>query len=398
MRRAGPSSTVYDSDPRVRRPRKCRCRSSGNKNGERRGCAWPWHFLGDRKSVSLDELLKETHESLRRIENLIVESVAANIEQKVSGTWPGTDDALFAPLTAFVKPACDLQWHWRAIRLWLVEIAPLVEDAEGRLGKRFHKGAPIYNTGLSFFMAGDLARAMQYIAAAAEEDTATYGGASKLLEGEGLAETVLLGTHYGWLTAEYGTDYAAATGQPLSEDEIRGLVRFLGQRQADAVLFIAGMHRYSSQVIGPDNVASRLQRVRAFADLLVVFESSLRRWQLISGQLHDRSRDLLRPNAVALAEFDNRKNAYAGVPPDVTTNVDAMVRQELARFDAVGQVPEKAAVAVYVSYRLRNSVMHVLDDQLELFEKPELLHRVFGFALVALRLSQCGDERAIAGL
>ena len=131
------------------------------------------------RGLSLDELLDLTHTALRGVEAQIVDGVIANLEEKVAGTWTGTDDALFAPLTAFVTPAWKLQWAHRAIRIWLVELVPHVESAERRLGKRIHKGAPLYNTGLCFFVAGDLARAAQYIEAAAEEDKETHGKPSR---------------------------------------------------------------------------------------------------------------------------------------------------------------------------------------------------------------------------
>jgi hypothetical protein len=350
--------------------------------------------------VTLETLVAVTNTNLRAIEMQIVEAVAANLERKVAGDWNEGDDALFGPLTAFVVAAWRVQWHRRAIRMWLVELVPIVENAEAQLGARIHKGSPIYNTGLCFFMAGDLARAMQYTAAAAEEDEATHGGCSRLLEGGGLGEQVLLSPLFAWLEAEFGADYAAATGKRFSSDEVKELVGFLSQRQPDAVLFIMALHRYSTQVKGPDNAASRLQRVRAFADLLLVFESSLRQWQSMTGraELFRRATDLLGPNPAASAEFSARGGAYRGVDWEKSTVVDAMVRGEEGRFAAARTVAQKAAVAVFVSYRLRNSVMHVLDDQLELFAKPELLKKVLGFALIALRLSRAGAEGQIANL
>lgn len=354
------------------------------------------------RGFSLDDLLNVTHTALRGVEARLVDLVVANLEQKVAGTWTESDDALFAPLTSYVKPAWDLQWAHRAIRMWLVELQPHVVAAEQRLGQRLHKGAPIFNTGLCFFMAGDLARAGQYIAEAGREDERTHGGASRLLLGDGLAEQVLLRPLYGWLAATFGTAYRDATGLELSQDEVRGLVDFLSARNADAVLLIMALHRYVAQVEGPDNAASRLQRVRAFADLLLVFESSLRKWQILPtpprAELCRRSTELLRPSTPAFDEFNLRLGAYPGVDWEDTAVLDGMVRQEIQRFADVSRRPEKLAVAVFASYRLRNSVMHVLDDQLELFRETTVLEQVVGLALVAIRASRFGAEGGIAGL
>lgn len=354
------------------------------------------------KGISLDSLLGMTHTALRGVEARIVDEVISNLTQKVAGTWQADDDALFGPLSAYVKPAWELQWPWRAIRMWLVELAPHVASAEEQLGERIHKGAPIYNTGLCFFMAGDFARSIQYIAAAAEEDEATHGGKSRLLEGKGIGEEMLLRPLYAWLDSEFGADYAAGTGINLSASEFKDLLDFLARRQPDALLSIMALHRFAKQVEGPNNAASRLQRVRAFADLLLVFESSLRQWQVLPppprAELCRRATELLRPCASAFGEFNLRLSAYPRADWEDSTVVDAMVRQEEARFDAASTVAERAAVAVFVSYRLRNSVMHVLDDQLELFEKPELLRKVLGFALVSIRMSRFGADGQLGGL
>ncbi|MBT8470616.1 MAG: hypothetical protein KJN97_17850 [Deltaproteobacteria bacterium] len=214
-----------------------------------------------------------------------------------------------------------------------------------------------------------------------------------------MGEQVLLGPLYRWLEATFGSSYQEATGRTLVAEEVRQLVRFLGARQSDAVLFLMAINRYAAQVKGHDNTASRLHRVRAFADLLLIFESSLRKWQSLPASpranLCRRVQELLRPSLVASAELNRRLQQYPGADWEDTLVLDEVVRQELARFSEVSVRAEKAAIAVFTSYRLRNSVMHVVDDQLQLFSAPEILEQVMGLALIAIRASSYGADDAI---
>ena len=217
-----------------------------------------------------------------------------------------------------------------------------------------------------------------------------------------MGEQLLLRPLYSWLATKFGGAYCDATGHGLTDGEVRDLVRFLSARESDAVHFLLALHRYAWQAKGPDNAASRLQRVRALADLLLVFESSLRRWQSLASAspstLFPRIRELLKDSAAGHAELNARLSAYPKANWEDTKVLNRMVKQELARFGSASLKGEKTAVAVFTSYRLRNSLMHVLDDQLVLVRKPEVLEQVLAFALVAIRASRFGAEKSISAL
>ena len=58
----------------------------------------------------------------------------------------------------------------------------------------------------------------------------------------------------------------------------------------------------------------------------------------------------------------------------------------------------KCGVACYLVVRLRNSLMHVLDDSVSLYADKEVLLKVAGLAFAVLRLSKHGEEGLLAKL
>lgn len=352
----------------------------------------------------MDQLLEAPHQALEQVEDIIVKHVSDQLYILASNgkldrkAHSADHDKAFAAFNHFVQPAWLLQLQWRSVRLWLVRLEPLVSSFETRHSCCIHKGAPLFNVGLSFFMAGDLARASQYIAAAAHEYHLTHGSASPILVGGGMGEGILLKPLYVWLEVTFGQDYTAATKRRLSSSEVQLMIQFLAARQPDAVHCIMSLHRYATQIEGPDNTASRLNRVRALADLLLVFESSLRRWQTTAGELCSRVTALLKPSAVASTQFNSLLSSYSKVDWADPTNLDNMLSAEFARFSTASTPPERAATVAFVAFRLRNSVMHVLDDRLALFASKRDLERAIGFALIGIGLSMAGSEGQIAGL
>ncbi len=348
--------------------------------------------------LSMPELVGHPHRFLEWLEEKVTLAVRTNLEIRVGGLWEGPDDAIFLPFNVFVESAM-LIFPLRAVRTWLVQLAPLVANAEAQVG-HIHKGAPLYNTGLCFFFSGDLPRAMQFIAAAAEEDERRQPGTGrKLLTAQGFSEDLLLRPLYNWLAFNVGSDYQAATGCALTPQEIKDLVDFLGGRVSDALLLLAALHRVVAQVEPPDNASSKLQRVRALADVLVVFESSLRDWQKRNiGQLHDRSVVLLSPNAAALAAFQAAKARYSGRDWEDAGTVNDMIQEELIQFAAATTAAAKAGIATFIAYRLRNSLLHVLDEDLILYHCRSVLLRLLGMGLISVRLSKFGAQGTIASI
>ena len=120
--------------------------------------------------------------------NLIIETLAA----RVAGAGPQADDDIFLPHTVYAATALDASLktchgvELLPARLWLREIWPRVIEAEQQLKQsnpnaRIHKGAPFFNNGLCFFVAGDFERAIQYFAEAGKEDELSGRGSRYLV-------------------------------------------------------------------------------------------------------------------------------------------------------------------------------------------------------------------------
>ncbi|HEV3074702.1 MAG TPA: hypothetical protein VHB47_09825 [Thermoanaerobaculia bacterium] len=356
--------------------------------------------MNDKPLLSIHQLVQVANTYLFGVEAQIREAVLDNLAAKEDGQWSGPDDLLFAAFNEYVRPAWLLGFPLRPVRLWVVDLSPVVVQLESRIGA-IHKGAPLFNVGLCFYAAGDYARGLQYIGAAGdEEERRGLGGAARLLTGEGFSEQVLLKPLYAWLEATFGADYKDATGCSFDGAEFREVVRFLAARLGDATLLLAALRSFVSQVEGPDNHSSRLERVRAFAEALLVYESSLRRWQgaTVSGQLFKRTEALLVPNGTAIATFRTRHLAYSGRDLERASELNRLIGEECAAFMSAGSRAERAAIAAFVCYRLRNSVMHVVDDQLDIFSQPPLLVKVLGFCLISIRLSRFGHDGQMAQL
>ena len=328
----------------------------------------------------------------------VLAKTMANLQEKEKGTWADqADDVLFWPHTAYVKSAIRSGLSIRAARLWVERIAEEVNNVETRTRKSIHLGAPLFNVGLCYFVAGDYPRAMQYIGEAEKHDN-LHGKPSNLLVGGGLAQNVLLKPLYPWVKATFGNAYKAATGDDLERSDLDGIIQFLQKRRIDAMLFLSVLHRIQSQMVGPENDASRLQCVRGLADLDLVFESSLRKSLGTGGNLFALASVLLGANASAIGTFNVRHNRYNKTNKELSTSVNTMVQDELAEFRKSSSLPERCAIAVYVTYRLRNSVQHVLDDNLDVFNSRSLLLETIGLGLAAIRASALGESGQLAAL
>lgn len=351
-----------------------------------------------RRGFTVAELVSLPHQQLCVVEGMLTKHVVDSLDKLAQDNkldrnhFRGDHDAAFGTFSDFVDSIWKVQMHWRGVRLWLVELAPRVQRFEQKHGLTLHKGSPIYNTGLLLFLAGDYARASQFITEAGEENTRSgEPSPSRLHVGSGLSEQILVNPIAAWLSNEVGSDYQAGTGRSLDKAECVSLIECLGQRQEDAMVFLSGVHRIAALIEGPDNSASKLQRVRGVADVILAHESGLRRWQVaVTGELFDRSRQMFtQPNWIA---------AWAAVhgrwstSPKTTVALNHLLTQEAQAFDTANDRLAKAAIAAYVTYRLRNSLMHVVEPGLNLFTDMSLLKRVLGFALIAIRLSKFGED------
>ncbi|MFH1690258.1 MAG: hypothetical protein ABIE42_08475 [Candidatus Eisenbacteria bacterium] len=329
----------------------------------------------------------------RRMQRLGMELcglVACNLKQLEAKRWRNNDDSLFAPHTALVDVAIDHhEFLTLPIMIWTECLHQLTAESEQRIGRRIHKGAPLYNVGLCHFKVGDLVQAAQYIDAAGDEDELsgrTPGRA--LITGQGIAKRLLMDDLLPILQRENGSDYRAALGAQLTDAEFVGLVEHLSQRASDAILMLFGFWRARSLELGPDSHAAKLQRVRALADLLVSFESNLTHWQGGGGgTLRPKLNKMIQLNKALASAFNSIEKQYSGSKWDQASTLNYLVKTELARFGSATRRVDASASALYVTYRLRNSMMHVVEEQLDLMSDRAALRRVMGFALISIALS-----------
>ncbi len=338
--------------------------------------------------------LVERRDILTRIvthEAGVIAAVRSNLRLRVAGRWHESDDELFGPHTVFVQFAHQHGLGLRAANVWLL-LQKDVLAADRALPKPVHRGAPLFNTGLCYFVSGDFDRAVQFITEAGEADRRDGRGESRIRTGGGFARQILIEPLVAWLHTCFGADFTCATGVTLSATTLDALVLFLESRVADAAVFLGALHRLMSQARDPSNAAARLHRVRALADLLMVLESSLERWQGGVGlTLHGRCCRLVSNTALGTL-FAARDGAYAAF--HLSPTVNRMTIQETADFDAATTVADRAAIALYHSYRLRNALFHRLDDTLAVHLAWRYQRRAVAFALVAIELSRLGEARA----
>jgi len=335
---------------------------------------------------------------LSYIEDRLFATMRRNLQQHLRSQWGSNQDTLFAPHTGYVAFACQHGIPLRAVALW-ERLEPEVEAAQTKLGTPIHQGAPLYNTGLCYFVSGSFERAAQYLAAAAEADEQAGRGCSPLAVGGGLAESLLIDPLEDWMKNTVAPDYQKGTGTALSKQEIKGLVSFLDARRSDAVVFLAALHRLKSQMEPPDNSAAGVQRARSLADLLVVLESSLKHWQTLPSTttLYPRAKQLTTGSSLQ-KPFQDAEDRYAGQDWGLTTTVNTMLTDEDTGFVAATTTPEAAARALYASCRLRNALLHVLDDSLAVYQGTNELTKAAAFALVSIKLSSLAQAGQLSTL
>ena len=356
--------------------------------------------------VNLRTELRATDTHITTCENVIVSEINANLKKRMSGQWKAPDDDIFALHTGYVTEAIQIGLPLMPVFLWEGRIAHHVKDAEDKLGSRIHKGAPLYNTFLCLLVAGNLDKAFQYLFVASEENF--LDGRSQqfdlVLGDDGLSEQTVIKPVFTQLIAAWGNDIQSITATNLDEASFKSLIKWLGQRPTDGVQALLALHRLRKCDATKDDQFTQHLRMMALSDLVVVFESSLRRWQQgVNGELHERVTALLGPNVVALSSFEALHNKYTTAFATRALRaqpaaVNWLILQAWSDFQQANSNAARCGIATYLGLRLRNSLMHVLEDQISLYGNKSDLLRCAGIALSLLQVSKLGDEGAIAGL
>jgi hypothetical protein len=354
--------------------------------------------------------MDDIHEQLIGLEKIVVDEITKALALKSEGKWTESDARLFLPLERYTLRCIVNLTPERAARLWLGELAAKVLEVEEKLklqgnSNGINKTDAFTSVGAAFFHAGNLEHAYQFFAEAGREGE-RHGGSPRvsMMIGDGPTATLLRRTLEMWLEPLWQKDYLAITGKQFVIGELKGLLEWLGAGWSDAVQVIISLHRLAKAQKPFDNEASQHIRCRALADLILAIESNLRRLHPADqGELFNRIQRLLSANSVMSRQFGLMNNRFCNQYPNkedrkTSTAVEWVINDCLTAFDAAPTTAEKAGIAAYLVVRLRNSVMHVIDESTCLYSDGAVVMRVSGLALSILRLSKHGTEGTLANI
>lgn len=340
----------------------------------------------------------------------LVAIVGGCLKMRAEGQWSRADDDIFLTHSLLIEkllprsrsaPISGLELV--PVRLWEDHILPLCRQTEAQMrithpAARIHKGAPLFNVGLCLFLSGDFDRAFQYFAEAAKEDELSGRGSRRTLVigDHPLAERVIIDPLVRDLLPHWVSDYSSVTGALLDKAELQSVLRWLIFRAPDAFQVVASLHRLRESAHSPENEVSMFQLVRAVAEIVLSIESSLRRWQTgASGQLQARTENLLAGTAAhpSFAQFHtNFCNTFSKPARDTAGAVNWVIQQVPGRLAAVTSCAPRIGIIAYLAVRLRNSLMHVNEEALDIHSNRSLCIKIAGQMFSMIRISKFGQE------
>lgn len=366
-------------------------------------------------------LMNDAASRLATIEAQVLQDIKLNLLQKVTGVWPQADDDLFRAHTTYSVECWKAGLSDLASRFWEQSLSAEVAAAEVALSKqnppsRIHKGAPLYNSGFGYLLAGNLDKAVALISEAGLEESKRSSSSSHglLLGNHELTERAIIVPLVKWIEAStWKNEISTITSVNFDLAEAKSLINWLSRRAENAIQLIVTHLRLKLLETYPRNDAVRHIRVQTLADMLLIVESSLRSWQAVTlqgQQLYGRLENMLSANSTSLAAFKAAELRFAArFPKDPTTNlahpdketsvaVNWVIGDTLTKLASATSVAERAGVGCHMVARLRNSLMHVIDGSIDLYAKDAEFDRVAGITFSTVRLSKAGDEGTISTL
>ena len=304
------------------------------------------------------------------------------------------EDELFGAHGALIKARLSSGDLREVCNLWATKIEPLVASREIALGRPIHKGAPLYNTGLAYFVGGDFDSALRYFVAADKEDVQHKRAHNfRVLAGDHpLSKEVIINPIMAELAGCWVQAYDKVCGRTLDAHELINLLLSLASRPSDCLQAIVAMHRIRVSLAGIQNYGTLVVRFRALADLLHLIESFLRQFQNVSGELGVRLQAVLNTNLRA-------RSAYNSFGSDLqqwlnTTRHDPHSPNALnwisvetsSRIAAAPDHGAAAGIATYFCHKYRNSLLHVNEEALDIFNSAKDSLSAAGYIVSMLRL------------
>lgn len=365
---------------------------------------------------TVEEFLAEQNraiEKLRHFQSEAYRQTVENLCQHVHKVPFANPDAIFATHTLLAKFATENGVASLAIACW-PPLAKQVEAAEAELRHstgdpkaHIHKGAPLYNVGLCYFVNGDLENGFHYLTQAGDEDL--FGGGTGLgvrLGDHTLSRPLLIAPVAQTFVPAWSARYSEITGKTLDEDELVTVIVHVAKRPMDAIQLVAALRRFLKAKAEPQNDWTRYLRTRALAELLNVLESTLRRkHHPYDGELAGQLKKLFLAGSLYLSAFGKIDQEFAKTfpkpvgaapnPQKTAAAVNWAVKETFKRIDGAAYREDKAGVACWLASRLRNNLLHVLENQLDIHSDEAKCTEVFGLMLGVLRLVKLGEEGAL---
>ena len=271
---------------------------------------------------------------------------------------------------------------------------------------RIHKGAPLFNVSVCHFKNGDLENGFKFLTETGNEDVAngSSDGLAVRLGDHPLSRQILIEPVVSAFAAPRSKHYLAITGCTLDELELRDLIKYAAQRPMDAIQLVAALQRFLKAKSSPQNDWTRYARIRALADLVIVVESTLRRKQRpCDGELCDQLTELLKGQSAYLSIFGTFNTDFGKVYPKNSPKkktaeaVDWCVQKTITFLNSGAPREKNGGAACFLTLRLRNSLLHVLEDQVNIFADEAKCTEVFGIALATLRLAKWAPRESSNG-
>jgi hypothetical protein len=141
-------------------------------------------------------------------------------------------------------------------------------------------------------------------------------------------------------------------------------------------------------------------------DALIALENMLRRSQQsrgIENELYAQLTEILSVNLNAKREFDSfhHRDVFKWKGRKLHRSpaaVNDCVNEALNRMAAATTASEKAGIACYLAVRLRNTLLHVLENSLDIYADRTKCITMFGCALSFFRIAKHGEDGTFAGL
>lgn len=348
---------------------------------------------------------------LNQMQATVLAEVTENLRRKVDDNAFPDADQIFSPFTTLVVFALERGLPTLATDCWPALDAALT-TAEGRMqvasgnpAARIHKGSPYFNLALCHFAAGDLERGFKFLAMTGDEHARAGGDPFPVLLGNHpLSRRFLIAPVVAELAPGWTVRYHELTNRNLDEAELIALVMQAARQPTDGIQLLLALHRLRKASGAVQNDWTRYLRTRSLAEMLVALESMLRRIHVgHQGELQSQFEHLFGGRADYQQAFGLFHTDFRAIydplgGPDTRRTpgaVDWSVNQAALRIAGAPHRKAKAGVAAYAAVRLRNTLLHVLEANLQIYHDEAKCLDMFAVCLAAFRVAMDGEDGAL---